>query len=159
MSTTKSEQPACNCDCHMFVGATNPPDHCKDCLTTPQEEELDSGLYEIRDYISRVAFSNEYNELWDKSVAVSRIDGIMEDIQAYIDKQTSKAKEEFAAHVMLVKTEGLFDNGDLFIKRAPIEQAIIDQIGYEPFRAIKDGIPPAERPGGELLNTGMEKEE
>jgi hypothetical protein len=47
-------------------------------------------------------------------------------------------------HIMAAKTEGLFDGPDLFIKRAPIEQAAIDLIGFEAFKAIQDSLPSAQ---------------
>lgn len=65
-------------------------------------------------------------------------------IQAHIDAECNRARVEAVAHIMGVKTEGLFDNGDLFIKRAPVEQACIDVLGYEAFAAIKESLPVAD---------------
>lgn len=47
-------------------------------------------------------------------------------------------KEEFASKIMLTPSEGLFDDGDLFVRRAPIEQTIIKEIGYEKFKAMQE---------------------
>lgn len=55
-----------------------------------------------------------------------------------------EATEKAVIHIAGCKTEGLFDNGDLFIKRAPLEQAFVDLVGYEKFRAIKDALPVAD---------------
>lgn len=48
---------------------------------------------------------------------------------------------EVVMHIMSAKTEGLFDRGDLFVKRAPIEQACIDLVGYEAFKAFQESLP------------------
>lgn len=71
------------------------------------------------------------------------IDTLMELITAQATAAQERAVEHAIIKIMGVKTEGLFDNGDLFIKRAPIEQAVIDLVGYEKFRAIKDSLPVA----------------
>lgn len=55
----------------------------------------------------------------------------------------NEARIDAVIHIMSAKTEGLFDGPDLFIKRAPIEQACIDIVGFETFKAIKDSLPKA----------------
>lgn len=65
------------------------------------------------------------------------------------DKRAEEARIDAIVHIMGAKTEGLFDNGELFIKRAPIEQAVVDLIGYEKFKAIQDSLPATHHPKGE----------
>ncbi len=43
-------------------------------------------------------------------------------------------------NIMSVKTEGIYDDGDIFIKRAPIDQAIINMIGYEEHIAMQEAV-------------------
>jgi hypothetical protein len=58
-------------------------------------------------------------------------------------KVWAEAVEAAVTHIASAKTEGLFDDGDLFIKRAPVEQAFVDLIGYEKFKALMDSLPAA----------------
>jgi hypothetical protein len=51
------------------------------------------------------------------------------------------ARLDTVTKIMSVKTEGIFDGPDLFIKRKPIEQVCIDLLGYEAFKAIQEAIP------------------
>lgn len=65
--------------------------------------------------------------------------------QAWLE-DVEKAKLEAVTHIMSIKTEGIFDNGDLFIKRRPVEQAVVDVIGYEAYKALQKSLP---KPFGE----------
>ncbi len=66
-------------------------------------------------------------------------DGVMHLVNEAIDAE----KVSTVTHIMSAKTEGLFDRGELFIKRQPIEQAMIDVIGYDAFKAIQESLPKA----------------
>lgn len=61
-------------------------------------------------------------------------------LQTRLDDAVLAGKIEIVTKIMDAKTEGLFDNGDLFIKRKPIEQVIINEFGYETFKAIQEAI-------------------
>lgn len=54
--------------------------------------------------------------------------------------EVEKDRIKTITKLMGVKTEGLFDNGDLFIKRSPIEQEIINLVGYDAFKAIQEAV-------------------
>jgi hypothetical protein len=64
-------------------------------------------------------------------------------VDKYIKNKIEETRVDAVNRIMSVKTEGLFDGGDLFIKRAPIEQACIGLIGYEAFKAIQESLPSA----------------
>jgi hypothetical protein len=68
-------------------------------------------------------------------------------IQAHTAAQVAAAEkrgiEKAVVALSSVKTEGLFDNGDLFIKREPIDQEVINLVGYEKYKAIRESLPAA----------------
>lgn len=53
----------------------------------------------------------------------------------------AEAYKDAVTQIMAAKTEGLFDGPDLFIKRAPIEQACVNLVGYETYKAIQESLP------------------
>lgn len=67
-----------------------------------------------------------------------------ETVFSIIARERQKAVDDTVVKIMSTETEGLFDNGDLFIKRAPIEQVIINLIGFEKFKAIQDAVSAAQ---------------
>ena len=93
------------------------------------------------------AYVEEPSELTDveyNRLTIYGAHAFIEALADFITEQTRLAREDTIIKLMSVRTEGLFDNGELFIKRAPIEQAIIDLIGYEKYKAIMDSLPPAQ---------------
>lgn len=61
-------------------------------------------------------------------------------IQAIIDKAVVEARDDAIWNIMSPETEGLFDSGELFIKRKPIEDAIISMVGYEKYKALQEAV-------------------
>jgi hypothetical protein len=100
---------------------------------TPQEEQ------ELREKIIDTARWRAITDESDRKWLADSIMVLLKAQAAQVD--VAAIKLQCVEHIMSVKTEGLFDNGDLFIKRAPIEQAAIDLIGYEAFKAIQESIP------------------
>lgn len=104
---------------------------------TPQEQsELDQGAR-----IPDSRFGRFDDELIDKYFNAEGRAAIERYVAKAIAEAERAATEKAVIKIMAANTEGLFDNGDLFIKRAPIEQAIVDLIGFQKFKAIKDGLP------------------
>lgn len=68
-----------------------------------------------------------------------------------------QGKQDAVVTIMSAKTEGLFDNGDLFIKRRPIEDAIVELLGYEGFKAIQESLPPPVFPPQDTTNHTEDK--
>lgn len=62
-------------------------------------------------------------------------------LEKTIEALLHRVEAETVERILSVKTEGLFDGPDLFIKRAPIEQECINIIGYEAFKAIQESLP------------------
>ncbi len=58
-----------------------------------------------------------------------------------VEKRETATKHHLLAMFMSTPTEGLFDNGGLFIKRRPLEQMWINEVGYEVFKATQEGLP------------------
>lgn len=52
-------------------------------MNTPSNTPSIDAREELRNYICRVAFGEEYDTIWDKSVARIQIDGIMADLDQY----------------------------------------------------------------------------
>jgi hypothetical protein len=92
-------------------------------LTFAQQQEL-TKILEL--YRSNPSNSNKYRFQ------------LFAQINEYLQSLLAAAREDFATKIMLTPSEGLFDDGDLFVKRAPIEQTIISEIGYEKFKAIQE---------------------
>ena len=68
-------------------------------------------------------------------------------IKSREERLVREAREDFATKIFTVKTEGLFNDGDLFIKRRPIEQVVINELGYETYKAIQEAADAALKEG------------
>lgn len=86
---------------------------------------------------------------------------LFNEVRKYVQTQTVKAaleaQEDLATNIMLEPTEGLFDGGDLFIKRSPIEQVIINAVGYEKFKALQEAANQKEKDRVSALQSQQEK--
>lgn len=79
-----------------------------------------------------------FKEVYPTGFRLGHFDGIMLDVYALLEETDRKAREDFAMKVFTVKTERLFDGGELFIKRKPIEQIVINELSYEAYKAIQE---------------------
>lgn len=52
----------------------------------------------------------------------------------------AEAKESVAFAIVSTKTEGIIDDGDVFIKQEPLNQTIINIVGYEKFKAMQEAV-------------------
>lgn len=55
-----------------------------------------------------------------------------------IDKYVEERERAVVQKIWFTRTEGSFVDGELFIKRSPIEQSVIDIIGYEEYKAMTE---------------------
>lgn len=118
-----------------------------DSSDTPNIEDsmsnIDSELDFVKDSVWQTVMGVQKGKLLPKEVDLDIAD-LQENIRQLIARERQKAVEDTVVKIMSAKTEGLFDNGDLFIKRAPIEQVIINLIGFEKFKAIQDAVSAAQ---------------
>jgi hypothetical protein len=70
----------------------------------------------------------------------NELDAVIALIQADRVKAALEAREDAIWQIMSPITEGLFDGGELFIKRRPIEDAIISMVGYEKYKALQEAV-------------------
>lgn len=56
------------------------------------------------------------------------------------EQAVTEAKESVAFALVSTKTEGIIDDGDVFIKQAPLNQTIINIVGYEKFKAMQESV-------------------
>lgn len=63
-----------------------------------------------------------------------------------ISKAVAEAKLNVVTQILSTETDGLFDEGDLFIKREPLEQTCVNIVGYETFKAIQESLPELSTP-------------
>ncbi len=105
-------------------------------MTTIQknEEQLKKLLQPIAEHIER-HFGHE--ALIQSGMMLL---GVRNDLLTELNKREAEAAENAVFKIMSSITEGLFDNGDLFIKRKPIEDVIIGLIGYEKYKAIQTAV-------------------
>jgi putative protein kinase ArgK-like GTPase of G3E family len=114
--------------------------------------ELTEGADELLERWDR-QIATQYDNLTDTEKQSDReqVDRYWPLLEAYIAacaKEAERAATEKAVlEIMSARTEGLFDDGDLFIKRAPIEQVCVDLIGFEAFKAIQESLPKTQSTG------------
>jgi hypothetical protein len=60
--------------------------------------------------------------------------------QGKIDEAVAETKESVAFAIISTKTEGIVDNGDVFIKQEPLNQTMINIVGYEKFKAMQEAV-------------------
>lgn len=58
----------------------------------------------------------------------------------FIQAREREAEEEVAYTIVSTITEGIIDNGDVFIKQKPLNQTMINIVGYEKFKAMQEAV-------------------
>lgn len=85
-----------------------------------------------------------------KTKAGNRFDFISDEqatffYQAHV-AAVAEAKESVVFAIVSTKTEGIIDDGEVFIKQEPLNQTIVDIVGYEKFKTMQEAVnaPPKE---------------
>lgn len=94
---------------------------------------------ELRDELTEIMYGADWRKEYAKAHKPD-VEAAMKRIHQQRQRWESAARREAVMHIMGAKTEGLYDGPDLFIKRAPIEQACIDLVGYETFKTIQEAV-------------------
>lgn len=104
-------------------------------------------LYELKDWLAGCFKGFQDADSTSRTPASCEIAAnfVIRRFEAILATEIQAAKEDLATKIMLTCSEGLFDGPDLFVKRAPIEQTIINEIGYEKFKAIQEAANDKER--------------
>lgn len=130
----------CRCpDPNKHVRISDKPcTHSSDSDSTPHSSEPEEST----------TFKDVLYQVWrngrDNLDRYETVEIALEAHKKVIARERQKAVEDTVVKIMSTETEGLFDNGDLFIKQAPIEQVIINLIGFEKFKAIQDAVSAAQ---------------
>lgn len=90
-----------------------------------------------------------YSELSDKEKAsdMEQVDRYWPLIEALIKVKQQEAVLNAITEIWMTKSEGLFDGPDLFVKRKPIEDAVIKLVGYEAYKAMTEAATAASLKG------------
>jgi hypothetical protein len=131
--TSSIPEPSKRCEPNAFDGICQvhhvPVEKCWANNTPDQTAEL-------RDIRFTISFTER--QLEDIKPGQDIEIGLTDDAILSILADRQKAVERAVTHILMAKTEGLFDQGELFIKRKPIEQACIDLVGYKTYKAITE---------------------
>lgn len=107
-------------------------------MTNKQASKQDSRM-ELLSYL-RSSFPGQTDEWYSSELSDRLLPALSAYIAAnYVPKgEMVEARIQLATALWLTPSEGLFDGGDLFVKRKPLEQTLINEIGYEAFKAIQE---------------------